>query len=181
MNYYTSDLHLGHKGILKLQNRPFKDIEEMNQEIVSRWNSKISKNDHVRLLGDISYKFNPNKLKVILDSLNGKITLIKGNHDRDKDLSKISYRFDRILSDEYYFDEELQNWVHIYHYPIVSWRKKHGGSIHLHGHCHGSLKLNLGKAFDVGVDLHNYYPLSSKEVLEIINKKENVDFDHHIE
>ena len=35
MNYYMSDLHIGHANAIKFDNRPFADVNEMNNEILS--------------------------------------------------------------------------------------------------------------------------------------------------
>lgn len=53
MIYYTSDLHFSHKNIILYCNRPFKDIDEMNECIIERWNNVIKPNDMVYLLGDV--------------------------------------------------------------------------------------------------------------------------------
>ena len=34
MIYFTSDLHLGHRGIIEMQNRPFENVQEMHQALV---------------------------------------------------------------------------------------------------------------------------------------------------
>lgn len=51
MNYYIADTHFGHKNILKLCNRPFENIEQMNLTLVENWNSKVKNNDHIYILG----------------------------------------------------------------------------------------------------------------------------------
>ena len=56
MKYYISDLHFGHKNVLKFDNRPFDSVEEMNQTILDNWNNTIKNNDDVYLLGDIFWK-----------------------------------------------------------------------------------------------------------------------------
>ena len=175
MNFYIADLHLGHKAILHMCKRPFNDVGQMHDEIITRWNSKITDTDTVYLLGDIAHKANPNMVKEILDKLNGKINLILGNHDVPKILNKVNSRFDNIYKDIYLEDTFIGKNIHIYHYPVVSWRGKYKGSYHLYGHCHGGLKLDLGLAIDVGVDSHNFYPISSLEVKDIMDKKETID------
>ena len=56
MILFTSDLHLGHKNILKLCNRPFSSIEEMDATLIENWNKKVHKNDQVYILGDLMYR-----------------------------------------------------------------------------------------------------------------------------
>lgn len=51
-NYYISDLHIGHENILRFDNRPFADLNEMHNAIVTRWNSVVTGNDTVYILGD---------------------------------------------------------------------------------------------------------------------------------
>jgi len=53
------------------------------------------------------------------------------------------------------------------HYPFAHWDREHYGSIHLHGHSHGK-HVASGKILDVGVDCHNFYPISLEEVAEIM-------------
>jgi calcineurin-like phosphoesterase family protein len=155
--------------------RPFLNVEEMHEEIVTKWNSKVTDSDTTFLIGDISHKANPNTVKSILDRLNGKIILIIGNHDNSKIINKVSSRFESIHTDYIFEDKFIGNNIHIYHYPVVSWRGKYRGSYHLFGHCHGNLKLDLGLAIDIGVDSHDFYPISSLEVKNIMDTKQNLD------
>ena len=55
MVYFTSDLHLGHCGIIGMQNRPFAEVEEMNRVLIDNYNAVVQKNDTVYILGDISH------------------------------------------------------------------------------------------------------------------------------
>lgn len=80
MNYFISDLHVGHTNVLSFDNRPFKSIEEHDEALIKNWNSVVGMDDDVYLLGDISWH-NATKTIEIFNRLNGHIHLIKGNHD----------------------------------------------------------------------------------------------------
>lgn len=79
--FFTSDLHFGHKNIIRFDNRPFSTVEEMDEALIRNWNAKVSDEDTVYVLGDISW-YNDAKTSEIINSLHGHKILIKGNHDR---------------------------------------------------------------------------------------------------
>lgn len=79
MIFFTSDLHIGHKNILTYCNRPFETLEAMHDYIIKQWNSQVSKDDTVYVLGDFS--LNPKWSGIIIPQLNGTKILISGNHD----------------------------------------------------------------------------------------------------
>lgn len=79
MNYYIADTHFGHDNIRRLSNRPFETIEEMDRTIIDNWNSRVTDNDDVYILGDFSYKSEDSVL--YLKKVKGRKHLIIGNHD----------------------------------------------------------------------------------------------------
>ena len=81
---YIADWHYAHANILAFDNRPFKTVEEMNKELVKRWNAAVDPGDTVYVLGDMFWCKAQEALPV-LQSLNGQKFLIKGNHDRCND------------------------------------------------------------------------------------------------
>lgn len=81
--FFTADTHFGHKNVIQHCNRPFKDVEDMNNTFVKNWNSVITDDDTVYHLGDLSF-YNMTKTVEILESLNGNIILIRSNHDKDR-------------------------------------------------------------------------------------------------
>lgn len=80
--FFTSDLHFGHENVIGFDNRPFSSVEEMDAELIKRWNEKVSAGDLVYVLGDFIWKTRNNDAPALLNSLNGQKYLIKGNHDR---------------------------------------------------------------------------------------------------
>ena len=53
--YFIADLHLGHANCIRFDHRPWDIVEEMDMEIIRRWNRKVRKEDHVYVLGDFAY------------------------------------------------------------------------------------------------------------------------------
>ena len=79
--FFTSDTHFGHANIINLCNRPFKDVNHMNDMLVENWNSVVTDDDTVFHLGDFALGGSA-VWSNVLSRLKGKIYLILGNHDR---------------------------------------------------------------------------------------------------
>lgn len=54
--FFTGDLHFGHENVLAFDHRPFETVEEMDVELIRRWNHKVGKGDLVYVLGDFIWK-----------------------------------------------------------------------------------------------------------------------------
>ena len=77
--FFISDLHFNHANIINLANRPFKDVLEMNKTLIENWNSIISKNDTVFILGDFCFG-QASVWQKVITQLAGDKVLILGNH-----------------------------------------------------------------------------------------------------
>ena len=172
MIYFTSDLHLRHNAVIRMQNRPFTDAEEMNRVLIDNYNSLVHQNDTVYILGDICFRIGVDKANELIASLKGKKYLISGNHDKKYDKS--------LFEDIRDFMIIYANGLHIslMHYPMLSWPRSHYGSVMLHGHIHSDGNYNLAnreagiKRYDVGVDANGYMPISIKQIEEFLNYQE---------
>lgn len=173
--YFTADTHFGHKNIIKYSNRPFDSVEEMDRELIRRWNEKITPQDVVYHLGDFAF-CERERILEIREQLNGEIFLIKGNHDKEAVKCKTAFGWIRDFYELKHPDPNGHNGKHsvtLMHYAMRVWNRSHHGTFHLYGHSHGSLPDDpTSRSFDVGVDCHNYYPISYAEVQEIMAQKE---------
>lgn len=173
--WFISDLHLSHANILRFCSRPFDTIREHDEALVTNWNSVVSHTDSVYILGDIGMCSEGYVLS-ILNRLNGKLYLIKGNHDKVVKKEKVAARFEWIK--EYYELPiqglpEINSKIVLCHYPFESWNKSCHGSYHLHGHVHSRFdERNKTKLrHDVGVDSNNYTPVSLRQIIDIMKNK----------
>lgn len=173
--FFTSDTHFGHESIIKLSNRPFKNVEEMNRTMVERWNEKIGPEDTVYHLGDFALTKNHQWVGEVIDSLNGKIHLIAGNHEHAALANADKFEWVKDYFELRVDDPEHPKgaqWITLFHYAMRVWRHDFRGTWQLYGHTHGTLPDKPHKrAIDVGVDCHNFYPLSYEEVKTIMKTK----------
>jgi calcineurin-like phosphoesterase family protein len=176
----VADTHFGHKLMVRL--RGFNTAEEMDEELIKRWNATVEPNQHIFVLGDISW-YNPNKTDEILQRLNGIKYLVNGNHDWqcEKQICKRHFKliadrielevFDEDTLMETHNDKKLQMVV-LDHYPMLSWNKAYHNSLHLFGHVHGK-NAGVGKSMDVGVDVSNLAPVSYAYIKDALKIKAN--------
>lgn len=172
MIYFTSDLHFNHANIIKLCNRPFNSVEEMNEAIIYNWNNTVGIKDTVYILGDICMNKDPEEVRKFIDRLNGSKILIKGNHD---------YFVKKYFAGEYDFFLDIKPYEELnynkerfilMHYPILDWNHQYHGSYMLHGHMHNKSiynyqnKLNSTRRYDVGVDANNFTPVSIDKIIK---------------
>lgn len=155
--WFTSDTHFGHTNILRYSNRPFSDVDHMNEEIIKRWNALVSPEDTVYHLGDVA--LGPiDKSLACVGRLNGfKILVDDGNHDRpfmSRGKAKYDYWVERYAE---VFQEIRpagqvrvgEDVVNISHYPYDGEGDHHkggdryaderlpdGGRVLVHGHTH---------------------------------------------
>jgi calcineurin-like phosphoesterase family protein len=181
--YFTSDTHFGHANVIKYSNRPYKDKDEMDQCLIENWNSRVQPSDTVYHLGDLSFR-NAEETDKILNRLNGIIHFRPGNHDKVVHQNKsLQSRFASMFAkQELYLHAGIEKYAAtIEHFPALTWNKARHGAWMLHGHCHGSMRYPWPdqKILDVGVDVHNWTPISVDEIAKIMATRAYTSLDHH--
>ena len=181
--WFTSDQHFGHENIIKLCNRPFETVEEMDAVMIERWNSVVKSTDTVYHLGDFTLQ-NRKGAREYFRQLNGIVYMLSNPWHHDKRWLPKSGDFvpgcgtkngvgiglrPPIWVLEF---PELGDGCHpqivvLCHYPLAVWDRKHHGAWHLFGHSHGQYMVG-GLSLDVGVDDFDFQPVHLDNVAHIM-------------
>jgi len=166
-------------------------VEEMNEEMIRRWNETVGPDDTVYCLGDFSLAFAP--VEHITPRLNGKKFLIPGNHDfchsyhkksrseegRAKWTQKYIDNGWTVLPEQTTLEIDGIGTVNMCHHPYhfvdgdhhddkyERWRPKDNGKWLLCGHVHEKWK-KVGYMVNVGVDQWDYKPVSIEQLKDFI-------------
>jgi calcineurin-like phosphoesterase family protein len=176
---FTSDLHFGHKNIIRFCDRPFLNVDDMTEKLIKLYNDKISHKDKVLFVGDIFFCSNK-QAREILSQMNGEKYLVTGNHDAQP--------YDMISRGFIWTAEKLHvRWEHknivISHYDYWDLRspydhryeeKRHPLNLNrmevlIHGHTHQKTKRLLNQVH-VGVDAWDYAPARYEEIVPLLNE-----------
>lgn len=134
MNYYISDLHIGHANAIKFDGRPFADVNEMNNAIIENWNSRVKTDDTVYILGDFIWA-KESEWPYFVGPLAGNKVLIRGNHDPKQFSRTVRNMFQDITNLKEIKDDGKH--VVMCHYPIPFFRAGFSDSAYmLYGHVH---------------------------------------------
>jgi len=136
---YIADWHYGHKNAIAFDNRPFSNTDDMDAELVRRWNEAVRPCDSVYVIGDMFW-CTEDKALPILKELNGQKFLIRGNHDRNNN-SKFIHQFAKVSG--YMEVDDNGNRIVLCHYPIPCFKNHMYGWYHFYGHVHTSLEWNI--------------------------------------
>lgn len=178
MIFFTSDEHVDHANVIKFCKRPFADVEEMAEGLISRHNEVVKPGDLVFHLGDMFWRTvkDAKALEYRL-RLNGQHYYIRGNHEEALDRNPGLQRTFEWIRDLELIHPKGYPYIQLCHYAMRVWNKSHNGSWQLYGHSHNELENNPDRnllSFDVGVDSWNYYPVSIEQVAE--KMKERTEF-----
>lgn len=137
--FLISDTHFGHEKcctVFKRQDgsplRPFANAQEMDEEMVRRWNEVVREQDKVYHLGDVVIS---KRFLDIIGRLNGSKRLIRGNHDIFKTKEYIEAGFKEIYGVRVL---EKVNAV-LTHVPLHPASITERWGVNIHGHLHANI------------------------------------------
>lgn len=163
MDYFIGDTHFGGEDIIKYTHRPFKDSQDMDEFIIKNWNNQVESLDTVYVVGDFFDKTKEDYIKHILSCLNGKIILIKGNHDIGMEHS---YR--RLGIQVIDFPILYNNFFLISHEPLYVSKDGLYANIFAHVHDNPMYKDYSCRSFCVSAERINYTPISFMEIEKLM-------------
>src|SRR4030042_1569678 len=152
--FLTGDHHFGHANIIKYCNRPYSNVREMDDELISIWNGQVAPDDEVYYLGDFTLG-NSELAAYYFARLNGKIRVLGNRWHHDKRwldrmefpgcsgfFSRSSFsvyiEFPIVVIEEVGQNEDGKLIPAILcHYQFLNWDQQHYGSLHFFGHAHG--------------------------------------------
>ena len=158
--FVCADLHILYKNIIKYENRPYANTDEMDKALIKNWNSVVKADDKVFVLGDVAFTSKAKTIELVRQ-LNGRKTLIMGNHDRGRSVKfwqdagfelvsphPIVYGGKYILSHEP-FEKSSEDFFYI------------------HGHVHSSEEYDdwNNRAACVSIERLNYQPARFEDVI----------------
>lgn len=195
-NFYIADTHFDHNNIIKFDNRPFFNQEDMNSTLIKNWNKVVHKNDNVFVLGDFCWSKEERWIE-LLSELKGVKYLIKGNHD----LKQMSTKLKNLWADikDYKEITDKNRKVILCHYPILCYKNSYKKDTYmLFGHVHNQTQeslfikkcvselkqnnlisdypaCNKGNLFNVGcmMSYMNYTPRTLDELIQVSKEQED--------
>lgn len=165
--WVTADQHFNHGNIIKYENRPFSDVEQMNKFMIEAWNSVVVKDDKVIVLGDFGFG-GSDFISDTLNKLRGNKVLVMGNHDRSRSVKKwMELGFQAVYDYPIVYD----TCYILSHAPIAGLIE----CVHFHnvfGHVHGNPEIDTvsDKGFCVSVERHEYKPVLWQDIKDSLEK-----------
>lgn len=171
MRWLTSDHHFFHRRLNEeycRETRGFSSVDEMNAQLIARWNESISPDDEVLVVGDVfvTRRASLEERVGLLGMLNGWKTLIRGNHDEDLRPFKLS---GWSITDRIWMEEERVLVIH--KRPDPRWGREElriteelNPLLVVHGHDHRHDIPDSPGCLNVCVDRWNLRPVPWTEV-----------------
>jgi calcineurin-like phosphoesterase family protein len=187
--WFTSDMHIGHRNVIRFCNRPWTDEKEMCEGLINSWNSLVGDNDIVFVLGDTFWFNDSRMIKKVIDRLKGKtIYILPGNHDDFSHYHRVdtSSETGRIVLCQdvvvLWLQEANGKTTEIWmsHYPMMTWPHRVNGAWQLFGHIHSNAFRTEGvdqdlplhwNQHDVGCDYWGYRPVDFETLQRLFDAR----------
>lgn len=135
--WLTSDYHLGHENIIRFSNRPFANVKEMDEALLTYHNELVKPQDHVYNLGDVTLDRGGQKQRGqfirLMRKFHGHKRLLLGNHDHFPIQTYLEAGFEKIYATWRGIDNLMFSHVPIHPMSMGS------ATANIHGHIHDNV------------------------------------------
>lgn len=176
--FLSSDSHFGHDREFLWGPRGFRSIEEHDEAIITNWNDVVTNEDDVYVLGDLMLGDNEHGKKCV-ERLNGRIHLVRGNHDTDVRWYNIyPYLFNVVEQCGWATGLNYRKY-HFYlsHFPTLTGNLKKGSlhqcTLSLFGHTHSKDQFFEDRPYmyNVALDANHNTPVLLDDIIEKMKQK----------
>lgn len=158
---FISDPHFYHKSMAR--RRGFSDEHQMNEHIISKWNSVVRKKDTTYILGDITMEKNQYS---ILDRLNGYKKIVLGNHDMGNHVKHILPHVNSVAGMIKFRNRKYGN-IWLTHCPVYPQELEYRVKWNIHGHIHDSYIIKDKRYINVCMEVQDYIPKTIEQLIKL--------------
>ena len=162
--FFIADTHFGHEKIIQYENRPFRNVAEMDRAIIENWNSAVSKQDRVFLLGDVGFG-TMEYITSCVKQLNGRKILVMGNHDLGRNITKwYEAGFDEVSK----YPIILNDFFVLSHQPPTYFNAA-TPYFYIYGHVHGTpaYRTITQNTACVSIERWDYTPVELQRIIDL--------------
>lgn len=174
--FFTSDLHINHDRDFIYAPRGFKSVFESDETLIKNWNSVVTDQDEVFVLGDFCLGADLDYVRKVVSRLHGKIHLYVGNHDSRAKLRLYREEFSDVMDvcqPDYWEYGGYTFYLSHYRTDTFNYHTDRNKQVYnLSGHTHQATKFydNYPLVYNVAVDAHNNYPVSIEQIIKDIEE-----------
>ena len=160
---------VSHRNIIPYCNRPFATVSEMNKALIDNWNKVVRKEDKVIMNGDFALS-GKDKIIEIGQQLNGRKTLILGNHDGASLKTYYDAGFEMISK----YPIVVEKFFIVSHIPQYIQENGVYANIFAHVHDNPEFADCSARSFCVSAERINYTPIEFNEIVRRMKRCQNV-------
>lgn len=170
--FATGNQQFGRKGAIKKFNREFSSVADMNDAMINAWNSVVSDNDHVYVLGNFAW--DPITSDEVLGKLNGYIHLVKGEYDTaTESIADLHETYLNVCEADIIIDNERN--MCLSYWPLGEWPKKSKGYKMVTSFIGNKWKSNHKEnIINVNCDRWSFKPVELDNVNNLFNEIDNL-------
>ncbi len=177
MIYLSSDLHFNHSREFVYKPRGFDSVEDMNIAIVNNFNSIVTPEDDLYLLGDLMLGQDMEAGLELVRQLNGRIHIVRGNHDSDRRWEAYRELPNVIEMAAAIYLHYRKYHFYLSHFPTLTGNLEKESlkqmTCNLFGHTHSKEHFFEDRPYmyNVAVDAHNCTPVLLDHIIVEMNEK----------